>query len=91
VNPVSRNDACWNGDLDITDRAHLPHQAAWCVVLSTTLLGHGEFDSSEQPPGTNRELAMPTRKRTRAEDRAYRVQRERALNRARYAADPPPF
>ena len=43
------------------------------------------------PPGPNRELAMPKRKRTRAEDRAYRVQRERALNRARYAADPPPF
>jgi hypothetical protein len=39
----------------------------------------------------NRELAMPKRKRTRAEDRAYRVQRERALNRARYDADPPPF
>ena len=43
------------------------------------------------PPGTNRELAMPRRKRTRAEDRAYRVQWERSLNRARYAADPPPF
>ncbi len=43
------------------------------------------------PPGPNRELAMPKRKRTRAEDRAYRVQWERALNRARYAADPPPF
>jgi Domain of unknown function (DUF222) len=43
------------------------------------------------PPGMNRELAMPTRKRTRAQDRAYRVQRERALNRARYDADPPPF
>ena len=43
------------------------------------------------PPGPNRELAMPKRKRTRAEDRAYRVQWERAINRARYAADPPPF
>jgi hypothetical protein len=43
------------------------------------------------PPGPNRELAMPTRKRTRAQDRAYRVQWERELNRARYAADPPPF
>jgi hypothetical protein len=42
-------------------------------------------------PGPNRELAMPKRKRTRAEDRAYRVQWERGLNRARYAADPPPF
>jgi hypothetical protein len=43
------------------------------------------------PPGPNRGLAMPTRKRTRAKDRAYRVEYERALNRARYAADPPPF
>ena len=43
------------------------------------------------PPGPNRGLAMPTRKRTRTQDRAYRVQRERALNRARYAADQPPF
>jgi hypothetical protein len=42
-------------------------------------------------PGPNRTLAMPTRKRTRAQDRAYRVEYERALNRARYAADPPPF
>jgi hypothetical protein len=43
------------------------------------------------PPGPNRELAMPTRKRTRAQDRAHRVEWERGLNRARYAADPPPF
>jgi hypothetical protein len=43
------------------------------------------------PPSPNRELAMPTRRRTRAQDRAYRVKRERAQNRARYAADPPPF
>ena len=44
------------------------------------------------PPSTpNRDLAMPKRKRTRAQDRAYRVQRERAQNRARYQADPPPF
>lgn len=43
------------------------------------------------PAGPHRELAMPIRKRTRDQDRAYRVQRERALNRARYEADPPPF
>jgi hypothetical protein len=43
------------------------------------------------PPGPHRELAMPTRKRTRAQDRARRIQAERALNKARYAADPPPF
>ena len=43
------------------------------------------------PPSPTRQLAMPLRKRTRAQDRAYRVERERALNRARYEADPPPF
>ena len=32
-------------------------------------------------------MAVPTRKRTRTQDRAYRVQWERGLNRARYAAD----
>jgi hypothetical protein len=43
------------------------------------------------PPGPHRGLAMPKRKRTRAQDRAYRIEYERAQNRARYAADPPPF
>jgi hypothetical protein len=43
------------------------------------------------PPGPHRELAMPKRKRTRAQERAYRIQRERNINAARYAADPPPF
>lgn len=35
--------------------------------------------------------AMPTRRRTRAQDRAYRIARERALNRADIDAHPPPF
>jgi hypothetical protein len=43
------------------------------------------------PPSPCRELAMPTRKRTRAQDRARRIEYERGLNRARYEADPPPF
>jgi hypothetical protein len=43
------------------------------------------------PPSPNRGLAMPKRKRTRAQDRAYRIEYERAQNRARYQADPPPF
>jgi hypothetical protein len=42
------------------------------------------------PPSPHRELAMPTRQRTRAQDRAYRIEHKRAQNRARYAADPPP-
>ena len=47
--------------------------------------------TATSPPSRLRGLCMPTRKRTRAQDRAYRVERERARNRARYAADPPPF
>lgn len=43
------------------------------------------------PPTADRELAMPKRRRTRAQDRAYRIEYERGLNRARYEADPPPF
>jgi hypothetical protein len=52
----------------------------------------GKLVLPNSPPSSpHRELAMPTRKRTRAEDRAYRVEWERAVNRARYEADPPPF
>jgi hypothetical protein len=47
--------------------------------------------SDEPPPGPDRGLAMPKRKRTRAQDRAHRIEWERGINRARYAADPPPF
>lgn len=39
----------------------------------------------------DRQLMMPTRRRTRAQQRATRVQWERNVNRARAAADPPPF
>ena len=52
----------------------------------------GELDLPDSPPpGENRGLKMPKRKRTRAQERAYRIQRERNANAARYAADPPPF
>jgi hypothetical protein len=43
------------------------------------------------PPDPMRGLCMPTRRRTRAQDRASRIQWERGINAARYAADPPPF
>ncbi len=43
------------------------------------------------PPSRHRDLAAPTRTRTRAQNRAYRITRERALNRADYEANPPPF
>ncbi|WP_395309481.1 hypothetical protein [Mycobacterium sp. AMU20-3851] len=38
-----------------------------------------------------RGLAMPIRKRTRAQQRAYRIAHERARNRAFHEANPPPF
>jgi hypothetical protein len=38
-----------------------------------------------------RTLMMPTRRRTRAEERAARIQWERGINEARWAADPPSF
>jgi hypothetical protein len=34
---------------------------------------------------------MQRRKRTRAKDRQYRIAAERRINKARAAADPPPF
>ncbi|MEJ6535935.1 MAG: DUF222 domain-containing protein, partial [Mycobacterium sp.] len=45
------------------------------------------------PPGNSpgRTLMMPTRKRSRAAERAARIDSERGLNEARWAADPPPF
>ena len=45
--------------------------------------------TDDSPPG--RTLMMPTRKRTRAAERAARIAWERGLNEARWAADPPPF
>jgi hypothetical protein len=49
--------------------------------------------TQEIPPVTNRGLMMPTRRRTRAADRAYRIRYERALNDAHVAERnrPPPF
>ncbi|ORA04505.1 HNH endonuclease, partial [Mycolicibacterium bacteremicum] len=43
------------------------------------------------PPNPHRNLAAPRRSRTRAQNRAYRIAHERALNRAHIDADPPPF
>ena len=43
------------------------------------------------PDNPGRTLMMPTRKRTRAAERAARITTARGLNEARWAADPPPF
>jgi hypothetical protein len=47
--------------------------------------------TSMPPAAGNRGLMMPTRQRTRAQDRAARIAWERGINEARMAADPPPF
>jgi hypothetical protein len=52
----------------------------------------GEWGSTIlPPPSPHRELAAPRRRRTRAQNRTYRIAHERALNRADIEADPPPF
>ena len=43
------------------------------------------------PPSPMRGLCMPTRKHTRAQDRAARIEWERGINIARDLANPPPF
>lgn len=67
---------------------------------SRMLFSHWNTDTGAAPvPGAaptrtgDRGLMMPTRRRTRAADRAYRIRRERALNDARVAERnrPPPF
>lgn len=47
--------------------------------------------SRDRNPSRGRTLMMPTRRRTRAEERAARIAWERGLNQARWDADPPPF
>jgi len=46
-----------------------------------------------RPPTGDRGVMMPTRRRTREHDRAYRIEAERALNSGRVAErnQPPPF
>jgi hypothetical protein len=43
------------------------------------------------PPAAPKTLMMPTRKRTRAAERAARITWERGLNESRILANPPPF
>ena len=61
-----------------------PQLAIPTEELTTT----GRQPDSSAP---GRTLLMPTRKRTRAAERAARISWERGLNENRWAADPPPF
>ena len=47
--------------------------------------------TTTRPDGPQRGVMMPTRRRTRAQERASRIRWERRINEARAAAYPPPF
>jgi len=63
------------------------------LATPTETLAATETLTTGPPPDNSpgRTLMMPTRKRTRAAERAARIDWERGLNEARWAADPPPF
>lgn len=80
-----------------------PGGSVFFPVLSTPT-GQLTFSMPARPPSENRGLMMPTRRRTRAEDRAARIAHERGINEVRIAVqatarakrlaacnDPPPF
>jgi hypothetical protein len=65
------------------------------LLFPTLCLPTGQLPAApttELPPG-QRGIMMPTRRRTRQQDRAYRISAERALNAAHVAerSQPPPF
>ncbi|ORW04050.1 hypothetical protein AWC14_04570 [Mycobacterium kyorinense] len=49
--------------------------------------GELALPTSVPPASEHRELMMPTRRRTRAQDRAARIAYERGINEARLAAE----
>ncbi len=96
VQDVSRR-AC-RMDPDTAARRHHHLDLTTRRTYTTTPTGALFFPNSGSPPRSS----LPTvpasrialaihRKRTRTQDRAHRIECERARNRARYAADPPPF
>lgn len=71
-----------------------PQGALFFPQLATpteTLTISGTIPGAPQSGDPTRRLAMPTRQRTRAQDRAYRINWERGVNKRRWDADPPPF
>lgn len=53
--------------------------------------GEWKREARQSDSDNDRTLKMPTRQRTRAADRISRINWERGINEARWAADPPPF
>ena len=66
---------------------------AGAMLFAALAVPTAELDLDTRPvcASAGRTLAMPTRRRTRADERAARIAWERGLNEARWAADPPPF
>lgn len=67
-----------------------PHGALFFPQLAEPT-GELVLPDSRPPLAPGRGLMMPTRRRTRAQERAARIKWERGLNEARRTADPPPF
>jgi Domain of unknown function (DUF222) len=63
-----------------------PDGSAFFPVLATTT-GELTIARGTEPPNTARGLMMPRRKRTRAEDRRYRIASERRINEERLAQE----
>lgn len=97
----------WNGDDGWNDRQYPDGTIVWTAPTGKTYVTYPgsrilfpTWDTTTsrvrvRPPASTREhgLMMPTRRRTRAADRSYRISCERALNDARVAErnKPPPF
>jgi hypothetical protein len=65
------------------------------LLFPALCLPTGELPTAPKtyPPSGDRGVMMPTRRRTREQDRAHRIDAERALNTARVAEgnQPPPY
>jgi hypothetical protein len=85
----------WHGQwTSPTGKTYLTHPSSR-VLFPQWNIPMGTLPPPQQPidPSQARTLMMPTRRRTRAEDRAYRIKCERALNDVDVSERnrPPPF
>lgn len=97
----------WTGERGWTDEQHPDGTIVWTSPTGrtyTTAPGGAllfaqlaeptaelSMPAGQRDPAPGRTLMMPSRRRTRAEERAARIAWERSLNEAKWAADPPPF
>ncbi len=99
----------WSGPDGWRDRQHPDGTITWTsptgriyvtrpgsrLLFPALCLPTGELSTAptQNTPSARRDIMMPTRRRTRQQDRAYRIDAERALNADRAAErnKPPPF